>query len=119
MGIGEILALVGVLIVAVGLVATWRRNGTEQAARDAAQALAVAERETTQAENMATWKQEIKDDIEHIDEELRSKDHGLEALSKGQADFRENCARLSTGLAGKVETNASNIKELKARKRGK
>ncbi len=105
MGIGEIIAIVAVCIVAIGLVATWKRNGSDQTTRD-----------IIQAENMATWKQEIRDDIEHVQEELKSEDHGLLALAQGQADFRENCARLSTGLAGKVETNSSGIKELKASK---
>lgn len=102
MSIGAIIAIVGVLIVAIGLIATWRKNGRTQTARDIAQ-----------AEKEATFQQEIKSNMEHIDEELKSEDHGLVALAQGQAAFRENCARVSTGLAAKVESNSSSIKELK------
>ena len=102
MGIGEIIALVGVCIIAIGLVATWRKNGDAQAARDIAQ-----------AEKDATFQQGIKSDIEHIEEELKSDDHGLVALAKGMGDFKTHCAKVSTGLAGKVESNTTGIKELK------
>ena len=104
MGIGEIIALIGVCIIAIGLVATWRKNGRAQATRDIAQ-----------AEKMATWKQEIQSGMEHIEEELKSDDHGLIALAQGQANFKTHCATVSTGLIGKVETNAKAIEELKGK----
>ena len=102
MGIGEIIALVGVFIIAVGLYATWRKNGRAQATRDIAQ-----------AEKIATWKQEIQSGMKHIEEELKSDDHGLIALAQGQANFKTHCATISTGLIGKVETNTRAIEELR------
>ncbi len=102
MGIGEIIALVGVCIIAIGLFATWRKNGAAQAARDIAQ-----------AEKIATWKQEIQSGMAHIEEELKSGDHGLIALAQGWANFKTHCAEVSTHLAGKVESNTTGIKELK------
>jgi len=104
MGIGEIIALIGVCIIAIGLVATWRKNGKTQADRD-----------ILQAEKMATWKQEIKSDIKHIDEELKSDDHGLVALAVSLGNFKTHCAQVSTRLTGAVETNTKAIEELKGK----
>ncbi len=102
MGIGEILALIGVLIIAVGLYATWQKNGKAQTARDIAQ-----------AEKTATFHQEIKSDIQHIEEELKSDDHGLVALVTNISDFKMKFTEKHTRLEGKVETNTTGLKELK------
>ena len=104
MSFGEIIALVGVFIIAIGLAVTWRKNGRAQATRDIAQ-----------AEKLATWKQEIQGSVDHIEEELKSGDHGLIALAQGQGNFKTHCATVSTGLIGKVETNAKAIEELKGK----
>lgn len=106
MGIGEIVALIGVCIIAVGLFATWRKNGNAQAARDIAR-----------AEKEATFQQEIKSNVEHIEEELKSEDHGLVALVTSISDFKINFTEKHTRLEGKVETNTKNIDELKKSKR--
>lgn len=102
MGIGEILAIVGVLIVAVGLIATWRKNGRTQADRDIAR-----------AEKDAAFQQEIKSEFKHINEELKSDDHGLVALAVSVGNFKTHCAEVSTKLSGKVEANTKDITELK------
>ena len=104
MTIAEIIALVGVLVIAIGLWATWRKNGHDQARRDIAQ-----------AEKMASWKTEIKNDLKHINDELSSPDHGLIALVQGQSAFKTHCAEVSTRLTERVEANTKDINELKSK----
>ena len=98
----EIISLMVALFVGLGLIITWQRNGRHQAERDIAQ-----------AEIIASWKQEIKDDIGHIQDDISSPTYGLGALSKGIADFKTHCATVSTAIEGAVKTNTKDIKELK------
>lgn len=102
MDAGEIIALTGVFFVGIGLLATWRRNGKD-----------LADRDREQIEKMSAWKTEIKSDLDHINEELKSPNHGLTALKAGQSQFENHCAKVSTRLAGMVEVNARDIDELK------
>jgi len=104
MDIANVASLAGVGICAVGLIATWRRNGREQVRRDIEQAKLLASRDT-----------EIKAQIDHINGELTSPEYGLSALARGQGDFRTHCATVSTALAGRVSNTEKDIEEIKKR----
>ncbi|MAH44721.1 hypothetical protein CMI37_02780 [Candidatus Pacearchaeota archaeon] len=63
-------AIVGVAITGVGMILTWRRNGTHQAARDVASAEAQAARDAIVANNQTA----IMAKLEHPD-------YGLQAVN--------------------------------------
>lgn len=104
MSVTDVATLVGVGVCLIGLIITWVRNGREQKRRDIEQAKISASRDT-----------EIKSQIDHINGELSSPEHGLSVLAKGQGDFRTHCAMISTALAGRVTNAEKDIKELRRR----
>ncbi len=99
---GEIIALVTSICAMLGVVVSLRRNGREDAA-------AVTKRR----EELAAFEARIKTQLEHIQEEMKSPDHGLVALAKAVGKFETHCATVSTALAGEVNENARDIAELK------
>lgn len=64
------IAVAGVLITSGGLIMTWRRNGTHQAARDMAHAEAQAARDAVLANNQTA-----------IIEKLDNPEYGLQAVN--------------------------------------
>lgn len=95
MDLGEIIALVGVLVVGIGLIASLK------------------DRSKKDIEDDTTYKEMIKNKVSYIEKEISSDDHGLLVLSQRMSEFQQNCARTSTGLAGKVSENSHDIDDLK------
>ena len=95
---------VGVLLVAVGLSLTWRRNGTEQAARDAVMAKEQAARDANVAANQ-----------DSILEKLDDKETGLQAVNIKVSQQLTNCAHISSTLIEKGKGHDMAIAELKAK----
>lgn len=85
-------AVAGNLMVAMGLIASWRRNGKTQAARD----------------------QELKDDVKGVIKRLDDPDTGLGALNVCVHGMQKHCAEVSTGLSSDMKAAERDIKELKA-----
>lgn len=101
MDFGETVALIGVCLVAIGQLRMWQKNGRE-----------LREYRDKEITELATWRTEMGKDLQHINEELSSEDHGLVNLSKGQASFKTHCAEVSTTLAIRVERAESDIKDI-------
>ncbi len=84
----------GVLVVAVGLVFTWRRNGREQKTRDENEAIkqALRDRETERS-------------YQAIVRELHHSDHGLGAIEKKLVSFELN----TTDRLGRHDERITNL----------
>lgn len=72
----------GVVVVAVGLVATWRKNGKSQAARD----------------------QELKDDLKAVIRRLDDPNTGLSAMDRNLNEVQKNCAGTVAGFNERLKT---------------
>ncbi len=103
MSIGDIIALLGFGAVSLGLILTWRRNSREMQERDRQQVITLTQ-----------WKTEIKGSVDHINGELKSEDHGLNALSNKINGFQTHCAEVSTRHAEQIAQNTKDIDEIKA-----
>ena len=94
MSIPEIATIVGVVIIGLGLIMTWRRNGRSQAEQFGG----------------------LKTDVKNIQSSLDNPDCGLGALSNKVAEFKTHCARVSTSLSVQVKSHEKSIDELKKEK---
>ena len=92
----------GVVLVGIGLIVTWRRNGRDQRTIFTTMAVSHAERE-----------QAVDNKLEAIIKRLDDKDTGLSAINRAATGMREHCIRTSTEIIGKVDRNERDIKELK------
>ena len=95
-------AIVGVIFTGVGLLATWRKNGSSQAQRDMAQAEALAARDAVLASNQKAIIQRLDD-----------KENGLQAVNNKVVDMRQHCAEVSGPLVERVTGHDREIRELK------
>ncbi len=77
---GAIATGAGTLVVAVGLVATWRKNGQEQKARDLAMAADLAQRDADARTEQQLRDQSIEGGYLAIVERLDDSGHGLAAI---------------------------------------
>ena len=94
----------GVLVVAVGLGITWRRNGTEQAQRDLTLGQRQAVRDAALANNQ-----------ESIMATLNNKETGLQAVNSKLAGQRNHCTKVSTALVERMAGHDRELKEIKAK----
>ena len=97
-------AVVGVIFTGVGLLATWRKNGAAQAARDKDQGEAVAIRDAILESNQRA-----------IISRLDDKDYGLEAVNKKVGDMSLHCAKVSGPLIERVTGHDREIRDMKHR----
>ncbi len=81
------IAILGVIFLGIGLLATWKRDNRTTANEDAQVKSDIAV---------------LKNDVKAVKQELSSEDHGLVALAKGQGDFKTHCAAVSTELSGRI-----------------
>ena len=94
----------GVAVIAVGLIATIRKNGTHQAQRDLEQAEKQAARDAEQASNQKA-----------IMATLNDKETGLQAVNINLAEQKNHCTKVSTTLVEQMAGHDREIKEIKAR----
>ena len=92
----------GVVLVGIGLIMTWRRNGRDQRVISTALAVAQAERD-----------QSVDNKLTGIIRRLDDKDSGLSAINNNATGMKEHCIRTSTEIIGKVARNERDIRELK------
>lgn len=85
-------AIAGNVLIAVGLMASWRRNGKSQIARD----------------------QELKDDVKSVISRLDDENTGLGALNVAVHGMQRHCAEVSTGLTRDLKAAERDIKEIKS-----
>jgi hypothetical protein len=93
-------AVVGVVLMGVGLVLSWRRNGSHQAARDMIHAEAQAARDAVAVSNQNA-----------ILARLDNKDSGLQAVNAKVSGLVTHCAVLDE----RVTTHDRDITDLKRR----
>lgn len=94
MSIPEIASIVGIVLIGLGLIITWVRNGRSQ------------------AEQFGS----LKTDVKNIQSCLDNKDCGLGALSNKIAEFKTHCAKVSTSLSEQVKSHEKAIDEIKKEK---
>lgn len=82
MSVAEIIALVGLGLVGLGLLATWRRNGR----------------------NEAEYLGGLKVEISNIKAKLDDKDTGLSAIKNGVNEQKVHCAEITSGFAERIKT---------------
>ena len=87
----EIASIVGVCLIGLGLIMTWRHNGRSQAEQFGG----------------------LKTDVKNIQSSLDSPDCGLGALSNKIAEFKTHCAKVSTTLSMQVKSHEKAIDEMK------
>jgi len=94
MSVAEIVAVVMAILVGIGLILTWVRNGNSQ------------------SEQFGS----LKTDVKNIQNSLDNSDCGLGALSGKIAEFKTHCAKVSTSLSERVQSHEKSIDRLKERK---
>jgi hypothetical protein len=102
MDIAEILNGAGVLMVGLGLVFTWRKNGSQQKDRD----IDFARKQTERDIRLETNQKNI---IMRLDNPT----NGLSAINKATEDMKNHCAYISTEVTGRVTAAERDIKDLK------
>lgn len=80
------------VVIAIALVATIRKNGKQQKARDEAHAISRAKRETLTDETLKS-----------IKEAIQSPKSGLVALKDDINSIKINCASVSTGVKTRLK----------------
>jgi len=95
----------GVILVGIGLIITWKRNGRDQRAMSTGMAVAQAERD-----------QAVDNKLEGIIARLDDKDTGLSAINKAANGMKNHCIQTSTAIVGRLNTAERDIKELKTKK---
>lgn len=85
LSIAELVSLIGIVMLGVGLAVTWIRNGRSQG--------------TAMGKLEGTLSTEIK----NIHKRLDDPDTGLGSIKKAVDGQALHCAKVSTGLANKVE----------------
>ncbi len=78
---GEAFAVFGVIILTIGLIATWIRNGRSQAKRDGI----------------------IEERIKGIKEKLENPNTGLGAIKKSVEKVEVHCAKVTSSFAEKIK----------------
>lgn len=104
MSLADLAQVGGVVLVGLGLIATWLRNGRQQRQRD--EKIAKDQREKYHA---------IKSDQMNILKRLDDPDQGLSAINKCANAMQKHCAEVSTRLSGRLDTAERDIKEIKKR----
>ena len=111
---------VGVVLVGVGLIATWRQNGRKQETRDLSHALAQSARDQAsksrdleQASAQAARDQQIKSNQENILSQLSESKRAASAIYAAQEKQKDFCLKTSTKLIGRADTAERDIGELK------
>ncbi len=102
MTFGEIAALVMSIFAVLGVTVTILRNGRDHRAADG-----------KRREEMAGFEATITTELKNIKGEIKSPDHGLVALARGQANFKTEVVEVTTRLGERVGENARDIEELK------
>lgn len=82
MSFGEILAIGGVIIIGIGLIGTWIRNGKSQSKRDGV----------------------LEERIEGINRRLDDENTGLGAIKKSVDKQEVHCAKMTTSFAERIKT---------------
>ncbi|MBA7656440.1 hypothetical protein ES703_64364 [subsurface metagenome] len=77
----EILSVAGIGIVAVGLIATWVRNGRSQSKRDGV----------------------LEERITNLSKKLDDENTGLGAIKKSVDDQKINCARMTSSFEERIK----------------
>lgn len=91
MSVGEIAAVVLSILVGIGLILTWVRNGNSESEQFGG----------------------LKTDVKNIQNSLDNPDCGLGALSTKIAEFKTHCAKVSTSLSERVKSHEKSIDRLK------
>ncbi|MBA7710888.1 hypothetical protein ES703_119836 [subsurface metagenome] len=78
---GEIFSVAGVIIIAIGLVATWIRNGRSQSKRDGA----------------------LEQRIKGVEDKLSDDNNGLSAIKKSVDDQRVHCAGVTSSFTERIK----------------
>jgi len=78
---GEIFSVAGVIIIAIGLVATWVRNGRSQSKRDGA----------------------LEQRIKGVEDKLSDGNNGLSAIKKSVDDQRVHCAGITSSFQERIK----------------
>ena len=94
MSVAEIVAVVMAILVGIGLILTWIRNGRSE------------------SEQLGG----LKTDVKNIQNSLDSPECGLGALSNKIAEFKTHCAKVSTSLSERVKSHEKSIDELRREK---
>jgi len=81
MTVGEIFPMAGVVIVAIGLAATWIRNGRSQAKRDGI----------------------LEQRMKGVEDKLSDDNNGLSAIKKGVDDQRVHCAGVTGAFNERIK----------------
>lgn len=79
---GEIFSVVGVIIVAIGLIATWIRNGRSQSKRDGV----------------------IEERINNLSKKLDDENTGLGAIKKSVEKQEVHCAKVTSSFAERIKS---------------
>ena len=95
MSIGEIIAIIGVVGVGIGLIATWVKNGRSQAKEFGA----------------------LQQNLKGVNDKLEHPTNGLPALNEKMGNFQTTCALTRSGFAEKIKGAEDDIKELKKKRR--
>ena len=98
----SIVAISGVVITSVGLIASWRQNGRAQ-----------AERDRNYAESQATRDAKLEGNQEAIIERLDDRETGLQAVNIKIGNMQTNCAKVSTSLQEQVKGHDRELKDVK------
>lgn len=96
MSVAEIISLIGLGVLAIGLIVTIYRNGKSQAGK------------------LGKFTGEISTELKNINGKLDDENYGLSALGGKISDMRENCAGVTSTFTEKFKSVDKTIDEMKA-----
>jgi len=96
----------GVLIIAIGMVATWKKNGRDQQTHD-----------RLISDKLAVRDAKLESNSREIIRRLDDPEQGLSAINKAANAMRQHCARVSTELVTRMAVAEKDIGEIKYSRR--
>ncbi len=96
MTIPEVISLIGVAVIAIGLVITIYRNGRGQALK------------------LGQFKGELSTELDNINGKLDDENFGLSALGKKLGDVKTHCAGVTGAFSEKFKSMDKTIDEIKS-----
>lgn len=92
---GEIAAIIGVCLVALGLIGTWVKNGRASGREHGG----------------------LNAELTGINNKLSDENYGLSALGEKINDMQKHCASVTAGFSERIKGVEDDVKEIKKRKR--
>lgn len=91
----EIASVIGIMLVGIGLIATWVKNGRSQSREFGV----------------------LQANLKGVNDKLEHPAHGLSALNEKMGEFKTACALTRSSFTEKIKSAEDDIKELKKKRR--